>query len=212
MSCLVRQAEASVNEFEDQRTGEGFAKWVKCFDCGQDFHGAVKLALGWACWKTYLGRPDTDGVRCISMGALGNGLREWRPNEALPVLEAELSLLRRYWSHDEKATINTQSNLASCLADLERHDEALVLHREIYARAVAALGVSHKYAIMSGSNVAQNLFMLRHFDEAAALLRDQLLPVARQSLGADSDVILKLNQTLSVTLADNPESTRDHLR
>ena len=50
VTCLVRQADMSVKEYEDQGTGEGFLKWQKCFDCGQDFHGPVQLALGWACW------------------------------------------------------------------------------------------------------------------------------------------------------------------
>jgi len=74
LSCLVRQAEVATKEYDEQRTGEGILKWTKCFDCGQDFHGAVRLALGWAAWKTYLGRPDTDWNRCASMGVLGSAL------------------------------------------------------------------------------------------------------------------------------------------
>jgi len=52
VACLVRQAEMSVKEKEEWNTGEGMRKWTTCFDCGQDFHGAVKVAVGWACWKT----------------------------------------------------------------------------------------------------------------------------------------------------------------
>ena len=63
MSCLVRQAEMSVKEREEWGTGEGIRKWERCFDCGQRFHGPVLLALGWAGWKTYLGRPESDGDR-----------------------------------------------------------------------------------------------------------------------------------------------------
>ena len=92
MSCLVRQAEVSVKEKDEEGTGEGRSKWYKCFDCGQSFHGAVQLALGWAVWKTYLGRPERDDARCHSIRLLGEALRQnERPEEALPVLEANLA-------------------------------------------------------------------------------------------------------------------------
>ena len=59
VACLVRQAEMAVKEKEEWNTGEGIVKWQACFDCGQDFHGPVKLALGWAAWKMYLSRPES---------------------------------------------------------------------------------------------------------------------------------------------------------
>ena len=58
LSCLVRQGGVSVKEKEEDGTGEGMQKWQRCFDCGQNFHGAVLLALGWASWKTYFRRAD----------------------------------------------------------------------------------------------------------------------------------------------------------
>ena len=39
----------------------------------QKYHGDVNCALGWACWKTYLGRPETDWTRSAAMTQLGNG-------------------------------------------------------------------------------------------------------------------------------------------
>merc|ERR1712129_61314 len=126
LSCLVRQAEMAVKEAEEWGTGEGFRKWQKCFDCGQYFHGAVQLALGWACWKTYArGRPETDDIRCTALGVLGKSLWKGgnRPKEALPVLEANLALRRRYWSRDDSFIMIAQANLANCLADLGRLDE-----------------------------------------------------------------------------------------
>ena len=58
LSCLVRQAEVATEQWEEYDTGEGVGKWVRCYDCGQDFHGAVDVALGWAFWKTYVRRAD----------------------------------------------------------------------------------------------------------------------------------------------------------
>ena len=71
LSCLVRQAETSDKEWEEWGTGEGVIKWQKCFDCGQLFHGAVAVALGWAAWKTYVGLPALSADRCQALGALG---------------------------------------------------------------------------------------------------------------------------------------------
>ena len=32
-----------------------------CSLCEQHYHGVVRCALGWACFKAYLGRPETVG-------------------------------------------------------------------------------------------------------------------------------------------------------
>ena len=201
-----------MKEWDEWHTGEGIAKWSKCFDCGQRFHGAVKLALGWACWKTYLGRPATDGYRTDAMDTLGGALRPTRPEEALSVLEASFALRRRFWSHDERAILIAQSSLASCLADLDRHDEALVLKRKTYARDLALFGASHEDTIVDGGNVVISLNHLELWEESKKLASDQLLPAARRSLGADHDLTLRLNQNLAAALANDPRRTRDDLR
>jgi len=212
LSCLVRQAEVAMKEKEELNTGEGLLKWQKCFDCGQGFHGAVCLALGWGAWKTYLGRKDTDGYRCISMALLGGALRmSSRLEEALPVLEAHSVLVRRYWSHDEENILCSQGSIASCLANLGRHDESLVLKREVFAKFVALLGATHERTILTGANLTVSLNQRKLFGETKTLVRDKLLPAARRSLGADHDLTLKLNQNLSAALQLSPEHTRDDL-
>ena len=49
-------------------------KWYACTVCSQYFHGKVKLAMGWECWKTYV-RLDAQHVRVYAMTKLGNGLQ-----------------------------------------------------------------------------------------------------------------------------------------
>ena len=186
-------------------------KWQKCFDCDQEFHGAVQLALGWACWKTYRGRPVTDGTQCQAMGALGGALRSsGRCAEAIPVLEAELALRRRHFSRSEQGILGTIANLANCHCDLGRDDEALALRREVYAGMVAVYGVSHERTILNGCNLGISLNNLALWDEALPLLR-QLLPAARQLLGADNDVTLDIKLNLAHVLYNVPESSRDDL-
>ncbi len=64
---IVKRQGDVLKEWEDQGTGEGIEKYRTCFDCGQVFHVAVQLALGWACWKSYLGRSESDGHRRNAM-------------------------------------------------------------------------------------------------------------------------------------------------
>ena len=143
------------------------------------------------------------------MAILGCALRGSRPEEALSVLEGHLAVLRRHWPHEEEASHHSQINRAICLFGLGRNDEALVLRREIYARDVAIFGSSHERTLLDGNNLGISLNKLELYDEARSLLRDQLLPAARRSLGPDHDTTLKLSHNLAENLYLNPEQCDD---
>ena len=102
VSCLLEQAKLLVEEGEENNLDvkamdERWSRWYTCSLCEQGYHGVVRCALGWACWKTYLGRPETDESRELAMSHVGNGLYEaGHFEDALSVREAELSTLRRY--------------------------------------------------------------------------------------------------------------------
>ena len=128
------------------------------------------------------------------------------------MLEANLALRRRYFSHHAQRIIGAQNNLAICLTSLARHDEALKLKREIYASSVALQGVSSEQTLLLGSNLVNSLINQKHWDEAISLARDQLLPAARESLGADHELMLRINHTLAGALVAVSESPRDNLR
>ena len=90
-------------------------------------------ALGWACWKTYVGRPEADWARSMAMTLLGNGLSSAQHHEdALSVREAELSMMRRSWRIRSNILI-VQGNLAITYDKLGRNEEALRLRREVYS-------------------------------------------------------------------------------
>ena len=73
-----------------------FRLWYACGQCEQYYHGVVQCALGWACWKTYVDRPEGDQIRDAAMGVLGQGLSAAHHHEdALSVGKARLSMLRR---------------------------------------------------------------------------------------------------------------------
>ena len=61
VSCLARQAKILVEDAEARELDDSkFERWYTCGLCEQDYHGVVLCALGWACWKTYVGRPERD--------------------------------------------------------------------------------------------------------------------------------------------------------
>mmetsp|Transcript_4645 Transcript_4645/g.14060 ORF Transcript_4645/g.14060 Transcript_4645/m.14060 type:complete len:164 (-) Transcript_4645:38-529(-) len=119
--------------------------------------------------------------------------------------------MRRYWPHAKEDMLGAQSNIAGCLGSLGRDVEALVLIRDIYAGFVATLGLSHENTLGFGNNLVLSLDRCKLWDESKSLLRDQLLPAARRSLGFDHDLTLRLGRSLAVALTRNPESTRDDL-
>ena len=67
-------AEAEENNLDNNALNERWLRWCTCSLCEQRYHGVVACALGWACWKTYVGRSETDQVRAMAMTLLGNGL------------------------------------------------------------------------------------------------------------------------------------------
>ena len=148
----------------------------------------------------------------MAMDVLGSSILDSRPAEAVQVLEASLTLTRRHFPHATEAIGAAEINVASTLQSLGRWDEALVLKREIYARRVTRLGVSHEDTILSGCNLALSLCKLELWEECKPFARDQVLPVARRSLGADHDLTLKLNHNLATALTQDPNRTRDDPR
>ena len=81
VSCLAEQAkilvaEAEENNLDDKVLNDRWHRWNTCSLCKQDYHGVVYCALGWACWKTYVGRPEADNFSGHGDGVLGSGLAD----------------------------------------------------------------------------------------------------------------------------------------
>ena len=62
---MAEQAKILVTEGEEKNLDakEQQARWVRwstCCLCEQHYHGVVRCALGWACWKAYVSRPEDD--------------------------------------------------------------------------------------------------------------------------------------------------------
>ena len=123
VSCLAEQASMLVAEALEKNNLDRkvWDLWHTCGLCEQRYHGVVLCALGWACWRTYLGRPEWDQIRGLAMNMLGNGLSFAEHHEdALSVYEAELATRRRF-AASEDSILTVQSCLAKRWDGLKRH-------------------------------------------------------------------------------------------
>ena len=212
VSCLVEQAKILVADAEERNLDDDkFERWYTCGLCEQEHHGVVRCALGWACWKTYVGRPEADRTRIMAMNQLGNGLNAAKHHEdALSVREAELSMRRRL-GESEADMLTAQGNLANTYADLGRVEEALHMRRDVYSGRLKLLGEEHNSTVLAANNYAILLATLKRFKEAKSLLRPAI-PVARRVLGESHDLTLSMRSIHASTLYLDPGATFDDLR
>ena len=201
VSCLARQAKIYFAEIEENYSDDAeldarWERWRTCGLCDQEYHGIVRCALGWACWKTYVGRPEEDWDRIDAMTELGNGLHDAKHHEdELSVREAELSTRRRLGA-DEYELLVAQGNLACTYRSLGRLEDALRLQRDIYSGCVRLDGEEDPATLVEASNYANGLVDLRRFEEAKSLLR-KTIPIARRVLGDGHELTLRMRSMYS---------------
>ena len=203
--------EAEENNLGDKVLGEKWARWYSCSLCEQQYHGVVSCALSWACWKTYVGRPETDQARRSAMTQLSNGLSAVKHHEdALSVIEAQLSMMRRVGA-DEEAMLITQGNLANTYDDLGRLDQGLSMRQEVYSGHLNLNGEEHPDTLREAGNYAMSLIDLGRFGEAKALLR-KVIPVTRRVLGENHEFTLGMRRIYATALYKDDGATLDDLR
>ena len=204
-------AEVEENNLSGKVGNERWARWYACSLCEQRYHGVVKCALGWACWKTYLGRPEGNSSRRSAMTQLGNGLANAGHHEdELSVREAELAMERRLDAPEEDVFV-TQSNLASTYRELGLIEKATDMLRNVYSGRVRLKGEEDQETIIAALNYASNLGQLRRFEEAKSLLR-KIMPVARRILGETHEITLRTRKIYAQVLYNDPGATLDDLR
>ena len=210
MSCLAEQAKILVAEAEENNLERQprWNRWHTCGLCEQGYYGVVACALGWACWKTYVGLPETDAARVNAMRVLGNGLSEAKLHEdALFVYQAELSMERRLGAPDDHILV-VQANLAITYGELGDSERALSMEQEVYSGRLKLNGVEHESTLIAASNYAAELIDLKRFKEAKSVLR-KTMPVARRVLGDSTDTTLRMRWLYAVALYDDDGALDD---
>ena len=216
VSCLAEQAKILVAEGEENNLGrkardERWLRWDRCSLCEQRYHGVVSCALGWACWKMYLGRPESDKVRRSAMTTLGNALSDAKHfKDALSVREAELSMERRVGAAEEDLLV-ARGNLAGTYRNLGRIEEALQMRRDVYFGLLRLYGEEHGETLREAGNYANLLNQVKRFEEVKALLR-KTLPVARRVFSESNELTLKMRWNYAGALYADPVSTLNDLR
>jgi hypothetical protein len=216
VSCLAEEAkilcaEAEENNLGDKAFNARWERWDTCSQCEQHYHGVVYHALGWACWKTYVGRPETDQARCLAMHQLGGGLySEEHYEDALTVREALLALNRRIGA-PEAVMLVVQSNLAMTYGRLGRKEEALRMRRGVYTGTMKLLGKEAKETVIEANNYSSSLVDSKRFEEASSLLR-KTIPIARRVLGNNHEIMIRMMWTYARALCKDPSATPDDLR
>ena len=215
VSCLAEQAKILMDEVEENNLGtaavyERFRRWDTCSLCEQEYFGVVLCALGWACWRTYVGRPDGDEIQCHAINLLGNGLSAAdRLEDELSAREAELSTLRRLGG-TEAEVLGVLGNLAITYSALGR-PEALQMARDVYNGYLRLFGEENNHTLLAANNYAKSLIDLRCFGEARSLLC-KTLPVAQSVLGDNKDLTLWMRWNYAEALYKDPDATLDDLR
>ena len=216
VSCLAEQAKILLDEAEYNNLGvnvinKRWLRWGECSLCKQEYHGLVACALGWACWKTYVGRPEADACRKSAMNQLGKGLNDaGHDGYALIVKEAELAIHRRLGA-PESHLLTVQANLACTLDELGRYEEALPMKRDVHSGHARLFGEEASITLISANNYASCLVKLKRFEEAKALLRKTIL-VARRVSGNDHENTLRLRWHYAKALYEDDGATVADLR
>ena len=110
VSCLAEQAKILIEEADEKNMDREvkaklWTRWQNCRLCGQCYNAEVACALGWACWKTYLG-PGNQGLmpRVFLEKILGedaeNARRVLGPTKDIVIdMQRDLSMLRKLIAH-----------------------------------------------------------------------------------------------------------------
>ena len=193
VSCLAKQAkilcdEAEEVDWDDEGHNASWPKWTTCGLCKQDYHGVVCAALGWACWKAYVGLPEGDDMRCAALSTLSRSIHHIPGMSVICIHQANLDSVRRFMSDDdEDDLLRAQTHLAQAYENVGRTSEALALHREIYAKTKELVDEGEDLVhdlINTVSGLSSTLMEAGRFREARTLLHEHLT-VASDSLGVD---------------------------
>ncbi|CAH0378687.1 unnamed protein product [Pelagomonas calceolata] len=209
VSCLAEQAKILVAEVEENKLGdkaldERWMRWYACNQCEQWYHGKAGCALGWACWKTYAGRPlETSTRRVEALMVLGNalfmtggergGIDPESAKMALKVYEVALAVRLKHYPWDTGNIITLKGNIAGCLSELGRTSEALVARRGIFDQLKQVGGVANPDTLLAGANLTIDMVRVQRIDELDAFLREyELLVTAQCVLGPEHEHTIRL--------------------
>ena len=206
VSCLARQAKITC-EADDDGAPRAWNDWYVCRLCGQQHHGKVACALGWACWTTYLDRPENDSLRIRAIWQLGNGLMyAFRYEEASLIFEIYAAVNRRFFPNDKRNIVLANGNLATCYGQLGKFEDALRVKRRSYYRSLEDYDDHGPLVLNEVHGLAIILTKLNRWAEAKELLGKH-----RREQWGDSIEALKVEYYYAHTLINDTPVTFEDL-
>jgi hypothetical protein len=206
VSCLAEQAKILVAEAEENNldVNPHWSRWYMCSLCEQKYHGVVACALGWACWKAYVGRPGTDQIYSMATNLLGNGLEAAERHEDALTVETELSR--------GQIRCNAMNVLGHGLC-AANHNEAALSVQEATLATMRRLGRSEEQMLVMQGNLASTYQGLGRHEEALRLRRD-VYSGTLQLLGGEHQRTLRaaFNYALSLHQLRRFEETKTLMR
>jgi hypothetical protein len=219
VSCLVEQAKILVAEAEEnnleERIRSGWERWYECSICEQRYHGAVCCALGWGCWKTYVGRPEADSFRNMALNVLGTGFNSANHHEdALSVYEAQLMIERRHFGARHESILTVQSNIATTLCNTGRKEQALRMRRDVYFGYLKVYGEGSTPSFIGALNYGESLTSNLDLNclKEAKVLMSKTVPMARRVLGENHTITLRMRLIYAQAVCRDASATLDDIR
>jgi hypothetical protein len=199
VSCLAEQAKIIVAEAEENNSdwdvvNKRLERWSTCSLCEQDYHGVVKHALAWACWKTYVGRPEKDQVRMSAVSTLGESLRENGQYGDARVCWETLVAVCRATNASDGLLLQAMVRLYSCYEKLLLVDEVLDMQREVYRLLVRLEGSCSENTLDVAIALSTRLMEQNRYHEAKKFLCEAV-EGSEKFLGRDhvTTIQIKLN-------------------
>ena len=158
-----------------------------------------------------MSRPELDRARRCAIGVLAAALyQDGCPGDALIAFEADLVNDLRVGSSEE-AILSTRQNIANCYSTVGRHEEGLIIQRDIYAKRKALFGWEYKTFVAALSLSISLMYLGRHTAEAKPVLQEAV-QAGEQALGPETDIMFRLRTRYGKVLSEDTGASRaDHV-
>ena len=124
-----------------------------CITCKQYFHGPVRLAIAWGCWRAVAKTSTTNKVAACRELALA--LRECgQPLEALTLQKTHVAWQRLLVAQgvvEQVDILMAEANMAGTLRELGEHAEVLNIHRRVFVEFKKIHGPEHEKTIQQSA-------------------------------------------------------------
>ena len=137
-------------------------------------------------------------------------MRANRFEEAVELLMPLLAMYRAQgnYRHAPKIRLNLMCNIACCLMNLDRLEDAVTIEREVFSGMVSEYGDRSVETLSCVYNFSMSLAKTGNVAEAKSLLQ-KYVPIAQDFLGEEAELPLTLQQGYVTLHGDYYESAED---